>query len=112
VAARAVDDARQAFDVVQALRAINDETRTILREARAVKANGLALQAIARLERQIEVQARLLGQLQDGPTVNLIVSQEWLTVRGALLEALAPYPEARAAVAARLVALEASHGPR
>lgn len=57
----------------------------------------------------IELLAKLTHQLSDGPTVNILVATEWLTVRAALLEALQPYPEARAAVSGRLAALEAGH---
>ena len=40
------------------------------------------------------------------PTLSLLVAPEWLHTRSALLDALRPFPEARTAVAARLVALE------
>lgn len=45
-------------------------------------------------------------ELQQGPTVNLFLSQEWIVIEATLLEALSPYPEARAAVVA---ALEKAH---
>lgn len=105
--AHAVDEAKQALDVVRQLRLINGATLAILREARETQAHDLALRAIARVERQIELQARLLGELSDAPTVNILVAPEWLGVRAAVLAALAPYPEARAAVAATLVAASA-----
>lgn len=57
-----------------------------------------ALKAIDRIHKQIE----LLGELDDRPQVNVLVMPEWLQLRGAILHALAPYPEARAAVAAHL----------
>ena len=55
----------------------------------------------------------LLGELDDGPTVNVLVAPEWVTVRSTVLAALGPYPEARAAVAQHLLSLEAaSNGHR
>jgi hypothetical protein len=59
-----------------------------------------------RVQRQIELQAKLLGDLDERPVINVLVSSEWVAVRTVLLEALSPYPDARAAVASRLVALE------
>lgn len=107
VQAAAETDVRHALDVVAQLKAINAAAMTVLRDARNVKDGDLALKAIDRIYRQIELQAKLLGELDERPTINVLVSPEWLQVRAVLLEALAPYPEAVAAVSGRLVALEA-----
>lgn len=100
-------DEAQALDVVQQLQAINGATLAILNEARASGNPDLALKAIDRIQRQIELQAKLLGDLDDRPQVNVLIMPEWLAVRTALLAALSPYGEARAAVASALLALEA-----
>jgi hypothetical protein len=60
-------------------------------------------QARACLELLLEAE----GRVDRRPTVNILVSPEWLAVRSALLAALAPYPDARAAAAERLLAMEA-----
>jgi uncharacterized protein YerC len=63
--------AKQAADEVQAetlferLRTINRETVEVLREARESGSPSIALAAINRVERQLELEARLLGQLND-----------------------------------------------
>jgi len=57
----------------------------------------------------LELLAKLLGELDERPQVNILVSSpEWIAARAALLEALGPHPEARAAVAGRLLQLEGS----
>ncbi len=38
--------------------------------------------------------------------MNIVTSVEWVTVRAVLLQALAPYPDARARVAAALLGVE------
>ena len=78
----AVVKAAEIAEVVQAnallgrLKALNRETAAILREARAAgsKDNELALKCIARAEKQIELEGRLLGELkaEQGATVNVI----------------------------------------
>ena len=98
-----------ALDVVRQLKAINATTVAILREARAEGDPDTALKAIDRIQRQIELQAKLLGDLEDRPQVNILVAPEWVSVRAALLTALAPYGEARAAIATALLALEDGH---
>ncbi len=56
--------------------------------------------------RIVELTAKLVGELDERPQVNVLLAPEWLAVRAALLAALRPYPEARVAVAARLAAME------
>jgi hypothetical protein len=107
VVARAQEaaDVREALDVIAQLKAINSATFKVLVEARETGRPSLALAAIDRVQRQIELQAKLLGELDERPVVNLLLAPEWRTTRTMLLEALEPYIEARAAVAARLRAL-------
>ncbi len=108
VQAQEAEDVAHAIDVVKQLKAINLAAVSILAEARKSKDHDTALKAIDRIQRQIELQARLLGELDDRPQVNVLVAPEWLAVRSAVLAALAPYPAARVAVANRLVMLDAS----
>ena len=99
-------DIRRAIDHVAQFKALNAATVTILAEARRARDNDLALRAIDRLQRQIELQLRVIGELDDRPQINLLVSAEWLAVRGAVLSALRDYPEARLAVAEALAGPE------
>jgi hypothetical protein len=100
----------QALDVVKQLRAINAAALTILDQARQAGNGELVLKAVDRVQRQIELQAKLLGELSDAPTINVLMLPEWLTLRTAILDALMPYGEARIAVAQRLRDLEAAGG--
>lgn len=105
---RQTEDTRQALDVLQQLRIINSACLEVLKNARESKRDGTLLQAVDRIHRQIELQARLLGDLETGPQVNVLLAPEWTEVRQTLLVALAPHPEAREAVAAALRALPAT----
>ena len=109
----------KAHDVAEALRA--DE---LLAEATALQTNAwqlllaaegqadtrTALMAVREIRGCLELLARLLGELREQPVVTLVTAPEWFAVRGTMLTALAPYPEARTAVAGRLLALEAGDG--
>ncbi len=68
----------------------------------------LVLKTAQQLTGQTQLLAKLLGQLDERPQVNVLMAPEWLQVRAALLTALAPYAEARQAVAAALVSIEAA----
>jgi hypothetical protein len=87
--------------LLEQLRELGADTRAILTEAREAGGDSaLALKAIARLERQLELQGRLLGELKDGgPVVNVLVSPEWVTLRTVILGALSRHPEAQRDVA-------------
>jgi len=102
VQAQEAEDSAQALDVLQQLRTINAAALTVLRDARAAGDGDLMLKAIDRVHRQVELQAKLLGDLDERPVVNVLVTPEWQQVRARILAALDPYPEARFAVAGAL----------
>lgn len=106
--AQEAEEIAQADGLLDQLLTLSRETTAILKEARQGKQkdNELALKAIGRAEKQIELQARLLGELKDGQTVNVLISPEWGQIRSVLLAALAPYPQARIAVATALQGIE------
>lgn len=94
-----------AIDVVKQLKAINQASLQVLQEARAMRDHDIQLKAIDRLHKQIELQAKLLGELDDRSQVNILVNPQWVSIRAQVLDALVPYPEARIAVADRLMAV-------
>jgi hypothetical protein len=102
VEAAGAEATRQALDVLQQLKHINAAALTVLRDARAAGDGDLMLKAIDRVHKQVELQAKLLGDLDDRPQINVLVTPEWQQVRAQILAALDPYPEARFAVAGAL----------
>jgi hypothetical protein len=101
------EEVRAGLDIVGELKAINATCLKILAGARNAGDADMALRASATILKQLEFQARLLGELDDRPQVNVLVSPEWAGVRQALLVALVPYPDARTAAAAALAQVEA-----
>lgn len=77
-------------------------------ETRYADPRELILKTAARLQGNLELLAKLLGDLDERPHINVLVGAEWQHVRAELVDALGPYPDARGAVAARLLALEAA----
>ncbi len=96
-----------ADDLLGQLKDLQGRTLGILTQAEEAKDLRTALQGVAQARGNLELLAKLAGQLAQEGTVNLVVSPEWVMVRAELLGALTPYPEARLAVAGRLAALEA-----
>lgn len=92
--------------VLDRIRELNREARALLEEARSKGRYAAAVQAIGAATRLLELEAKLLGELDERPSVQvaLVASPEWARLRAVVLEALAPYPEARAALVERLEA--------
>jgi len=63
--AKDASDVVAASALVRELREITAKTRDVLARAVREKNGDLALKAVARLERQLELKARLLGQLEE-----------------------------------------------
>lgn len=97
--------AQQAADVARGdtlldqVRSLQAKALGILQKAEDANDLRLALVAIREARGTLELLARLQGDLQETTTVNVLVaSPEWLSLRGAILQAVEPYPAARAAL--------------
>src|SRR5262249_10441916 len=76
---------------------------------------GLATQVSTAIHRNLELIAKLLGELashQVRTNISVLVQPEYLDLRAALVRALQPYPEAGAAVAAVLHKIESKAAER
>jgi hypothetical protein len=106
--AREAEEVSRADHLLDQVRGLQDRALTILGKAENAGELRTALGAIREARGNLELLAKLLGELDERPQVNILVSPEWIAVRAVVLEPLAPYPEARAAVAGRLLQLEGS----
>lgn len=96
----------RGIDVVNQLKEINLITLDIMKTARKNKKDGMALFAIDRIIKQLELQAKLLGDIDKPTQVNIYVTPEWRGIRDRIVYALLPYPDAKFAVAQELAQLE------
>jgi hypothetical protein len=90
------------------LEAMLQTVESLLTKARTTGNVGQALTAVRELRATIELLAKITGELDERPTtvINLLTTEAWIQARQAIVEALAPYPEARLAVANRLQLIE------
>ncbi len=105
--AKDAEELAAADDLLDQLHSLQATTLGLLRKAERAGKLGTAVMAIREARGNLELLAKLTQQLDSRPVLNLLVAPEWLAVRAVLLSALAPYPDARATVAARLAELEA-----
>jgi hypothetical protein len=81
--------------------ALRAEALNLLEEARNRGDLRTAVAAIGQARGVLELLARPAGELSD-TRVNVVVSAEWVEMRTLILDALEPFPEARAAVSGAL----------
>jgi hypothetical protein len=104
--AKAAADAVQADDLLAQLRALRSKSMALLLAAEQSGDIRTALAGVREARACLELLLEIEQRIDRRPIVNVLVSPEWVATRSALVEALRPFPDARAAVAARLLALE------
>jgi hypothetical protein len=106
VMAQAAEEVAQADTLLEQVGDLQERALDILDKAEEAGELRTALGAIREARGNLELLAKLLGELDERPVTNILVSAEWVSVRTAMMEALDPYPQARVAVAGRLSELE------
>jgi hypothetical protein len=81
-------------------------------EARHADPRELVVKLLSTQTRQTELLAKVLGKLNEGAAVDVLTSPQWSEMRGGLVRALEPFPEAAAAVADLFLEWEANGSPR
>ncbi len=98
VMAQAAEEVAQADTLLEQVRDLQSRTLAILEAAEDTNQHRTALGAIREARSNLELLAKLLGQLDERPVVNLNLSPEWLELRAVIVAALEPYSEARESV--------------
>lgn len=104
VQAHAAEETANADTLLGKIAALETDAKRIGRSAETARDYRTAIAAVRELIRIVELLAKLEGKLQE-TQVNILINPEWTLIRGTLLHVLAPYPEARAAVAGALLRL-------
>lgn len=86
------------LDVIDSLTRLSGRVEAILKRAEDAGADDTALKAVAELRRQIELAARILGDLDTTSKTTVIIAEhpEWLRVRDILFRVLDRHPAAKA----------------
>jgi hypothetical protein len=98
VMAEKAAEVAEADSLLGQVRDLQSRAYGILDKAEGTGDLRTALGAIREARGNLELLAKLLGELDERPMVNLHVSSEWLELRAVIVGALEPYSEARGAV--------------
>ena len=106
VMAQAVEEVAEADALLGQVKGLQGRAYALLDKAEEAGELRTALSAIREARGNLELLAKLLGELDERPVVNLNVSPEWLELRTVIVTALEPHPEALGAVVGALEGTE------
>ena len=95
VLAQEAAEVAEADDLLDQVRDLQARTLAILEASEASREHRTALSAIREARSNLELLAKLLGELDDRPQVNVLVSPQWLELRTTIITALDHHPQAR-----------------
>jgi hypothetical protein len=98
VRAQEAAEVAEADDLLAQVRDLQARTLAILEASEASREHRTALGAIREARSNLELLAKLLGELDDRPQVNVLISTEWLQLRTTIITALDAHPQARESV--------------
>jgi hypothetical protein len=98
VVAQAAEEVAQADILLDQVRDLQARAHRILDKAESAGDLRAALGAIREVRGNLELLAKLLGELQQEGTINLHMHTEWLELRAVIVTALEPHPEAKEGV--------------
>ncbi len=98
VLAEKAAEVAEADDLLSQVQGLQARTLAILEAAEASREHRTALSAIREARSNLELLAKLLGELDDRPRVNVLISTEWLRLRTTIITALERHPQARESV--------------
>ena len=102
-------DEAKTLDVLAQLHELNVRTWRIYRASLGnAKTYGLALQAGDRIKQQIELSAKLSGDLDERPIIDIWATPEWLQMQNTIMMVLKDEPAIRVRLADALEQLEES----
>jgi hypothetical protein len=100
--AHEAEEVARADSLLEQVRDLQERALDILDQAEEAGELRTALGAIREARGNLELLAKLLGELSDQPQVNVLVSPEWLELRAVIVTALEPHPQALRAVVGAL----------
>jgi len=105
--AEAAKEVTRGDDLLDQVNKLKGKAVSLLLKAEVAGDYRTALAGIREARACLELLLEVEGEINRAPQVNIIMSPEWARVRAVVVDALTPYPDARLAVAARLVDVEA-----
>ena len=95
VKAKEAEDIASAGGLLKQIVDLQQRTLTVLEKAEDKEDLKTVLQAVRESRGNLELLAKMLGELHEGQGSSLRSSSQWVSIRSVILQVLAPYPEAQ-----------------
>jgi hypothetical protein len=95
-------ESREALNVIDALTESHDRVLDIFNDALDDGDRRSALGALDTEVRQLILVAKVTGQLNEAPQLNILMNPEFMKLKSVIIKTLEPYPEARLKLSERL----------
>jgi hypothetical protein len=92
------EEAARADELLFEVGRLQAKTLSTLLKAEAAEEHSVLLRAVREARENIELLAKLRGELDARPVINLVLSPEWLELRALIVAALEPHPDAQESV--------------
>jgi hypothetical protein len=102
--------ASKADELLEQVRALQGKTLRTLMRAEGYDDLRTVLAAVREARGNVELLAKLRGELDTRPVINIHLSPQWLELRAIIVGALEPYADARESVLSALKAAEVGNG--
>jgi hypothetical protein len=96
----------QADDLLAQVKGLRSKAVGLLLKAEAAGDIRTALLGVREARACLELLAEMEGELNRAPQINILVNPQWIELRAVILQALALFPEVRAALASALQQVE------
>ncbi len=96
--AKEAKEIAQADNLMEQITNLQSRALNILSKTEEAEDWRAATGAIREARGCLELLGKLAGELQDGQTVNVIVSPQWVELRTTIIKALEPHPDAKSTV--------------
>jgi hypothetical protein len=99
--AKDIKDIANGDSLLDQLREAREKTLSLLdkaEEAADTRVYGAPVQYLREIREQIKLLAELEGRLAAQPQVNILINPQWIELRTRIVNALEPFPEAKAVV--------------
>lgn len=107
VKAQEAEEVARADTLLDQIRALHVTTLRILKKAEDAGAFVPAIMAIKEARGNLELLAKMMGELDERAQVNIMTNPQWLTIQAVILDELADDPDRRVRLAARLESIGA-----
>jgi len=93
--AKEAKEIAQADNLLEQVRNLQTRALNILSKTEEAEDWRAATGAIREARGCLELLGKLAGELQEGQTINVIVSPQWVELRTTIIKALEPHPESK-----------------